>query len=277
MRGVACNGAAQSRLGDFSGGDHVKRVILNSCGRPECPTCHGAWAMREGKRAAERISEARRLMPRLGPVKHVVVSPPRWMHSLGVQALRQHARRVLERMGWVGGVEVFHPWRTRAKGVGKYRRGQNYYSPHFHVVGFGWVKGSAPDGWLVKNLGQRDVASTLSYLLDHVGLQKGRHAVRWTGALGNNRMRVVQVVKTEEPVLCTCMRECDEFQAINGEVDWTRNMGPARAIMKRRIFALTARSAGRAGGPTCRRSARRPQSRLRLPLQSEGTEGAGAS
>jgi hypothetical protein len=129
------------------------------------------------------------------PIKHVVISPPRWKWrdfeylDTYIKA-RTEAYKVAKTAGLRGIMLVFHP-----------KRGQNW-SPHFHALGIGWVEDlrktqSLTKGWVVKNLGkrttQKSIYATLRYELDHCGIpqaHKGRSIVSpitWAGKAAYNQ------------------------------------------------------------------------------------------
>lgn len=270
MRGLQCaslvgRDLAQSRLGDFQGGsDHVRRVVVNRCGRSGCRACWEAWAARQGGRAEERLLAAQALYkqarrPGGGAIKHWAASPPRELVAelvdQGIQGadlereLRRRARLVMREAGYLGGLDIFHPWRSRAHGAGKYRRGRNYFSPHFHFVGVGHLVGGevvhARTGWVVKNLGVRgSIARTVSYLLDHVGVQEGAHAVKWSGSLSYNKVVTAREEKKEEAVQCPCGRAAVESPIRPGtdDVDWSLSYGPFMARVVVRTYRLAGMS-----------------------------------
>jgi len=116
---------------------------------------------------------------------HVIVSPPKWLWDLTWTELKKSFRRMIKRAGIIGGVSMFHAFRRSKDGK------TWFYSPHFHMVGYGWVinteKISSKDGWVIKNKGIRksstEVYSTVAYLLSHTSIAKGVHSVTWFGDL----------------------------------------------------------------------------------------------
>jgi len=167
---------------------HVQNKRL-SCKRAECPICWDTWLIKESSRITERIEKFRLLAQRKGwrstkPI-HVIVSPPKWFWYLPWTELKKEFRKMAERAGIVGGVSMFHAYRLKKD------RKTWYYSPHFHMIGYGWVKDtkkiSSEKGWIIKNKGIREssssVYSTVSYLLSHTAIAKGVHSVTWFGDL----------------------------------------------------------------------------------------------
>jgi len=80
--------------------------------------------------------------------------------------------------------------------------GRWYFSPHFHMLGYGWIRNTAENysrtGWVVKNVGVRkSVVATAQYQLSHAGIHESCHTVTWFGGLSYNKLRVPM---EEEPV-----------------------------------------------------------------------------
>ena len=184
-------------------GKAVIKYVKNSCHRALCPKCWSFWANRECDSAIRRL-DAFVLKnsggKRLNPI-HVIVSVSHVDYGLSLQELRKKMYRALKRVGLVGGMVIYHPKRKR-------RIGEWYFSPHFHVVGYGWIrdvrKNYVHSGYIVKNVGVRkNVRGTIYYQLSHAGVDVKMHTVTWFGMLSYNRLRVPKVVeKTQVCPLC---------------------------------------------------------------------------
>lgn len=154
----------------------------------------------------EQIGEGNRLKP-----IHVVLSPDPGLISEDVESYlkaRAKAYRIAKQSGIFGGALVFHPYRLKCHICGSaipdYEKEcpkchvsefRWYWSPHFHLVGFGWVhstaEGYSEHGWIVKNLGVRkSIFWTFQYLLSHAG-DSVFHTVTWFGRLSYNVLRHV--------------------------------------------------------------------------------------
>jgi hypothetical protein len=114
--------------------------------------------------------------------------------------------------GLRGGCLIFHPWREHKDETGR-GLGDWFWSPHFHIVGYGWISQTAyaRTGWVVKNHGLRkSVYETLSYQLSHAGVhmpQKGILPVAkgskphkfctlvWFGCCSYNKLKVAKRVE----------------------------------------------------------------------------------
>jgi len=159
-----------------------------SCKRAECSACWDSWLIRESSRVTERIEKFRMLSQRNGfrfckPI-HVIVSPSKWLWNVTWTELKKSFRVMVKRAGIVGGVSMFHAFRLKSDGK------TWFYSPHFHMIGYGWVINTnkiSKEGWVIKNKGIRKsstkVYSTVAYLLSHTAIAKGIHSVTWFGDL----------------------------------------------------------------------------------------------
>lgn len=146
---------------------------------------------------------------------HVVLSPPKKLHDEfrtfeGYRKMRKKAYKIAKESGLYGGSMIIHPYRLRCSNchsaIPDYQRkcprcGQIkfewYFSPHFHFVGYGWIKGEkvkegySRHGWVVKNLKVRkSIYATFQYLLSHAGVSRF-HTTTWFGKLSYRIMRYV--------------------------------------------------------------------------------------
>lgn len=180
---------------DFTGKAVVK-YVKNSCHRPLCPECWGDWANRECDNANKRLDSYVLKLgsgKRLKPI-HVIVSVPHVDYGLSLPKMRQKVYRALKRVGLLGGMSIYHPKR-------KNKRKEWYFSPHFHMIGYGWIRDTRKNyvhsGYVVKNVGVRkNVRGTIFYQLSHCGVPENhRHVVTWFGALAYNKLKVGKIVK----------------------------------------------------------------------------------
>jgi len=181
------------------------------CERASCPVCYKIWLNRTTQNMAHRLKEAQEVFKyegRLAKTRliHTTISPSRdeaedWMTEEGYKKSRRKAQRIAKRAGFTGGAMIPHPYRERCGDCGgtigfKTKTctecGSNnivwYWSPHFHLIGFGWIHGSKEiyekTGWIVKNHGIRnDVEGTIYYQLSHCGIKEGTHAISWFGVM----------------------------------------------------------------------------------------------
>jgi len=172
------------------------KTFQKSCYRADCTTCYPKWIARQSNKAKRRIEVYEKKSKE--PVKHIVVSPSPRDYGKSKQELSKIAYKILKKVNATGGAIIFHPFR--------YDKTLNhwYYSPHFHVVGFGWIVNSEDiykkDGWIVKNLGTRDsVFATFWYQLSHAGIKEGFHTLVWFGDLSYRKLKI-----EKEPDSNTC-------------------------------------------------------------------------
>jgi hypothetical protein len=172
-----------------------------SCLRAECPICYEKWAGKEAGKIEYRLASVGRKM---GLVIHVTLSPPIDDWAMPYEKLKAKAYSVSKKSGFRGGSCIFHPYREDDNGFW-------YFSPHFHLIGYGWIHGTAEGfrshGWVVKNIGVREsVSATALYQLSHCGIRKGTQAVTWFGKLSYNKLSIPQK-EPEKHVCPACKRE----------------------------------------------------------------------
>jgi len=181
------------------GMEYGKRFKM-SCDDPLCPECADTWLFKESRRASDKLNAyAKRFKL---PVKHLVWSPdPTYFKfkEMGIKEMRKVCRNDLKEAGCVGGNMILHPFRYRMVDDKK----MWYVSPHFHVIGFGWIVTTkelhAKSHAIIKNLGKRDsVKNTMSYLLSHAGVKKGVQTVVWFGTMSNGKMDWYEIPKTTD-------------------------------------------------------------------------------
>jgi len=193
-------------------GKAVVSVHKVSCHKPLCPICWKEWASRECSRAVQRIN-AFNLIDHGGrkmrPI-HIAVSVPHSDYGLSLEALRRKVYASLKRCHCIGGMLIFHSKR-REKDTGIW-----YYSPHFHVIGYGWIVDTHANyvysGYVVKNLRVRqDLGGTIYYQLSHCTVaSEHSHSITWFGALGYRKLRVRY--RVEDPENCPlCGAELKEL------------------------------------------------------------------
>jgi len=189
-------------------GQAAMRRIHHNCGRAGCPVCYSTWVAETTKKIAHRLEEAEKVLIKWGwrhhrPI-HVTVNPApehweQYKDIANFNKLRRNAQAIAKRAGFKGGSMVYHPYRERcALCGGKIRFKEKtcmvcgsediawYWSPHFHLFGFGWITGTkhlaAATGYVVKNHGVRSsIDATAYYQLTHCGIREGKQAVVWFG------------------------------------------------------------------------------------------------
>ncbi len=167
------------------------KAVSNHCGRLKCAKCMNLTALQTGVKIEDRICTPADIRGRFSGdyarPKHWVVSPPQeWIkmicqNSRSFSALVDDLISLLPAYGFDCGVIVFHPWRLNEKGD------LWEFSPHFHVVGFGFFNNeqlrkdleslpefSGGQHWVFNQIHSgeeiRSVRHTLSYILTHAGI-----------------------------------------------------------------------------------------------------------
>lgn len=179
-------------------GKAVFHPRVKRCFSPKCPICWKSWVFREAERIAYRFQES----GQKGKPIHVTVSPPRSEWGKDPSELRRKSYVLAKKVGFFGGSCIFHPFRQNKVS------GEWYFSPHFHLIGFGWIKGTAHlhshTGYVIKNIKVRkSVFGTAFYQLTHAGIFYGpnkKHTVTWFGSMGYNKLKIPK--KPEDPEKC---------------------------------------------------------------------------
>lgn len=158
------------------------------CKRRSCKVCFEKWIARNANAETKRIEDFARQTGRT-PI-HVVLDISNWDTEKDFKEMKNKARTILEQIGIVGGILIFHPFRFNKK------LKCWYYSPHFHSVCFGNIPEGKittsyyENGWMIKYLGPRkSVFRTLYYLLAHCGVKKHVSSVSWFGALSYGKVK----------------------------------------------------------------------------------------
>jgi len=171
---------------ECEGKGYVK-TYQRSCYRADCEICYKKWIAREANKATRRIEKYENQSGNIA--KHIIVSPPSWLYGKSKKELAKVSYRILKDVGCIGGTSIFHPFRYE-KEIKKW-----YFSPHFHVIGFGWIErvieNYQKNGWVIKNKGFRDSTfATFYYQLSHAGIKKHNHALTWFGSLSYSKLKV---------------------------------------------------------------------------------------
>lgn len=198
---------------DLEGHTHEGKIFVEwyhrSCYRAVCPVCYEKWAALEAKKIAHKLEH----LWKFGKVIHVAISPSeKDVLNLPFEKLRSKMYQIAQSRGIKGGSAIWHPWRENDDGTWR-------FSPHFHVLGFGWVKnvvdGYKKDGWLVKNIqdgkDERSVFRTAMYQLSHCGIDTHgkKRPVSWFGvcsSAGKNRIKI-PAMEREKHLCPSCEAE----------------------------------------------------------------------
>ena len=184
---------------ECEGKGYVK-TFQRSCYRADCEVCYKKWIARESNKATRRIEKYEKLSRK--HAKHIIISPPSWLHYKSKKELAKNAYNILRDIGCIGGTIIFHPFRYRKDAR------EWYFAPHFHVIGFGWIENTTENykknGWIVKNKGIRNSTfATFYYQLSHAGIKKRNHALVWFGDLSYSKLKIEKEV-TEHDICPYC-------------------------------------------------------------------------
>ena len=184
---------------EYPGKVYIKS-FQKSCYRAACEVCYKKWMARDSNKATRRIEKYEKKSPE--SAKHIIVSPPSWIHHKPVRELRKEAYKILKKVGAIGGALIYHPFRYDKDSKSW------YFSPHFHIVGFGWISNVSEmyhkDGWIVKNKGLRDSTFAMFYYqLSHAGVKHGYHTITWFGDLSYSKLKVEDDPNSDQCPLCS--------------------------------------------------------------------------
>ena len=190
------------------------KPFQKSCFRADCEKCCWKWCFREASKSTHRMETYAKKSKR--KVKHIILSVPRSDYYKEKKYLSKKAYQILKEINADSGLVIFHPFR-----INKDTRAWEY-SPHFHVLGFGWVtavaKAYAKHGWVIKNKGLRkSVMGTIHYTLTHCGIKKKYHALTYFGACSYSKLKL----KPEELE----SRNCPFCQEKLESVEWAFEQG----------------------------------------------------
>jgi hypothetical protein len=177
---------------------YIQRYRRN-CLRASCTTCYEGWTGKETRKATYRFNQ----YVTKGRAIHITLSPdPNTCKSF--KELKKIARNLLKKAGIVGGLMIFHPFRQDIDKLW-------YWSPHFHVMGHGWVKNTDQifykTGWIIKNIGVRkSISSTIFYQLSHCGIHQSNHALTWFGTMSYNQLKL-SPIQPEKHLCLICQQE----------------------------------------------------------------------
>ena len=179
-------------VGEHPDGLAVFKPMIKRCYGPKCPVDWKAWALREAERISDRLDSAMKQKSWVGKPIHFVVSVPKKDWHLFKDAMCKKAYAYSEKVGFLGGSCLYHPFRESVDG-------RWYFSPHLHFIGFGFIDGKKcaleyeKTGWICHNEGVRKtVFGTAFYQLTHCGVWYGKgkkHSVTWFGEISCSKLK----------------------------------------------------------------------------------------
>lgn len=191
----------------------------NSCGDPGCSRHWVTWARQAADRIGMRIDGFWKASRTRYPPRKIILSIEddnpvlkTWRARGGDRGAVKRARayfvRQAEQIGCTGGSMVIHLWRTNDNVPG-YIQGQKKwdfvrsqgdrwrefvkFSPHAHIIGYGYLKKPDKDKFEYKNMGPlntRDEVEAVSYYnLSHAPIGKGITAVIYFGCCSYGKLK----------------------------------------------------------------------------------------
>lgn len=266
---LKCPNTSQTTL--EGGIKHDQFVAQHSCHKPDCPICYESWASRQASNTADRLIQAVKLYRKagykietpngsriIGRIDHVVYSPPQDLAKQlirtpgGARTLRSMAIDKIRSSGMVAGAIIFHPFRQNDPDEPNFNPEipvyEWYESPHFHVVGCGYLRKSNEfydiTGWAYKKMERREtIKGTIKYTLTHCGIADGFQALTYFGLFSNNKIVVESIEKITEPIKCRACGEALHLFRINEtsegvEVDWNEDLGVYLHVVVKKTYAL---------------------------------------
>lgn len=195
-----------------------------SCYRPVCKICYVKWITREAKKATKRIEKAAKMLG-MTPI-HMFFSVSPDNYSWSFEDLRKKANLIVKELHIIGAAMIFHPYRYD-EGIGY------HYSPQFHIVGFGYIKGRIVPTyekyrWYIGYAGPRiSVFETFVYLLSHAGTRprtetrKRTQTVTWLGKISYSKLKM-----EKEPKKGICPYCKEKLVEIYYQYDFHPNIPP---------------------------------------------------
>ena len=190
---------------------HAVRRIFKRCNKLSCPKCWSFAINKQSLSAVDRLeatlsfkkNKLWRNNPKTRIYNHLVVSIPKSKHDTckthkGRLKIEQCISKKLQLIGIEGGTMIYHPFRFAKK------LESVYYSPHVHVLGFGYTDKkdimSLHDktGYVVKSINtfrnSKTAYNTVRYLLSHTGLYGNKHRIKYFGDSANNKFSTKSIL-----------------------------------------------------------------------------------
>lgn len=211
-----------------SGCGHEIKVGTASCGHVDCPSCWSTWAHRGAERMSRRVWGYREASKTDYLPRHVTF-------DLNVLDWNLAKKKALE-LGFTGGVLVPHPWRIRpeckqmindiassnhthrynvVRGLPDWRA-VVYYSPHYHMLGYGKGIAIPKDSTeylykIISKPGSLDAAQNLAfYLLSHTHIPTSarKASYRYFGTCTSQKLKPTWTYKHSDTMKCSeCGKE----------------------------------------------------------------------
>ena len=208
---------------NHSNGEIFLKPFQRSCFRADCEQCCFKWLGRSASKATKRMKLYEKQSKKIA--KHIIISVPYWDYYKPKKEIAKKAYQVLKEVKADSGLIIFHPFRYHKK------TDMWYYSPHFHVLGFGWIENVVQTynkyGYVIKNLGKREtIFGTIYYQLSHCGIKKHNHALTYFGDCSYSKLEVPE--PEEDSKKCPFCKEY--LQELECNTDY--NLKPDPNIME---------------------------------------------
>ena len=212
----------------------------SSCGKPTCPRHWETWARRGADRVGRVVWGYKETSKGRHKPRHTILSEDdtsplvlkraSFSDTANVRYFRKHFIRKALALGGTGGSIVVHLWRTNdqvpswtadsrrwdwVRAEGPEWRDYVVFSPHAHIIGYGFYQEPEPDDFSYRNLDHLDdrdaVESVVFYQLSHAPVGAGCNAVVYWGCCQPGCLKVAVVNGKKQqwtesvPVVCaTC-------------------------------------------------------------------------
>jgi hypothetical protein len=200
-----------------------------SCGRVGCPRHWRTWVHRAADRVACRVEGYLQVNPSY-PSRHIILSldpenpffarVEKYPPYIQVRKLRRYFVERAEELGMTGGALAIHLWRTNDK-VPKLKdkkkwdwvrdhgdkwRDYVYFSPHAHIIGYGYLPTPKKGEFLYKNKGKlrtrEDVYRAARYALSHTSIVEYTDAVIYFGECSYRKLKQVSAWRVPRDLAC---------------------------------------------------------------------------
>lgn len=192
----------------------------NSCGDPGCLRHWVTWARQAADRIGFRVEGFRNASRTRYPARKIILSIDdenpiikTWRARGEIDAVKKarvYFIKKARKIGCKGGSMTIHLWRTNDKVPGYIKdqkrwdwvrsqgpRWREYvkYSPHAHVIGYGYLKRPDQDDFEYKNMGplntREEIESVAYYNVSHAPVGPGITAVIYFGCCSYGKLRCV--------------------------------------------------------------------------------------
>ena len=171
------------------------KPFQKSCFRADCEKCCFKWLGREASKSFKRMKKYEKQSKKIA--KHIIISVPLWDSYKPKKEISKKVYKILKEVKGDSGLVIFHPFRLAKHDIIErgIKKNDWFYSPHYHVIGFGWVDGVVEAfskyGYVIKNLGKRkSLFGTIYYQLSHCGIKKHNHALTYFGECSYSKLKL---------------------------------------------------------------------------------------